>query len=437
MKQIINKLITIILVCLSVKGSAQSLQEFVNAALESNYHIRIMKNEAVIAANKNTAGNAGQLPTIDVNGSFSSSSNSTIQKLADGTIRGGNSANNSSFNLSLLANWTLFDGFGVYAKKDKLGYLEELGQLNSKFYIEQTVADIVMAYYQLVYEHQLMDNYRQSLKISDYRLRLEKKKKELGSGKGEEYGMALVDYQSDSIRLLAQEFTVKSLEIELNRLLNNDLEKEHNIRDTLFTSFPILIKDSLLRSVEHSNNQLEQMRLNELITETELRMARANRYPKIDLFAGYQFSKSFSEVGFINSNRNYGPVVGASISFNLYNGGNTSREIKNSRIYNENALLTKEQMHKNLNADALTLYNEYLSVSKRILLAKSNLDAIHTVHNIAVEQLKNGAINGYDFRQTQLTVLSTELTLSQLQFSLKTIEINLNRLTGKVVATYL
>lgn len=437
MKQIINSLLAIAVLFFSVNGSAQSLHEFINTALEKNYQIRIVKNEAQIASNNHTAGNAGQLPTITLGGNLSSSFNNTEQKLADGTVREGTNANNSSINLSVLANWTLFNGFAVYAQKDKLGYLEEMGVQNSKFYIEQTVADIALAYYQLVYENQLLSNYKQSLKISKYRFQLEKKKLELGSGKGEEYGLALVDYQTDSIRLIEQEFAIQSLEIALNKLLNNDLEQKHNPTDTSFSNLYLILKDSLLSSIQNNNNQLEQMRLTELITETELRMAKANRYPKIDLIAGYQFSKSFSEVGFVNSNRNYGPVVGVIISFNLFDGGNTNREIKNSLLFNENAKLTKEQTFISLNADALTLYNEYLSVNRRIALAQSNLEAIHKVFNIAEQQLKMGTINGYDFRQTQLKMLNIELTMKQLQFSLKAIEINLNRLTGNVVTSYL
>ena len=56
---------------------------------------------------------------------------------------------------------------------------------------------------------------------------------------------------------------------------------------------------------------------------------------------------------------------------------------------------------------------------------------------IAEEQLKQGAINGYDFRMTQQTLLDAQNALSQLQFSLKTLEIGINRLTGAVLEAYL
>jgi outer membrane protein TolC len=58
------------------------------------------------------------------------------------------------------------------------------------------------------------------------------------------------------------------------------------------------------------------------------------------------------------------------------------------------------------------------------------------VYKTAEEQLKQGSINGYDFRLTQLSLLNSELTLMQLQFALKAIEINLNRLSGKVLEAY-
>jgi outer membrane protein len=437
MNQILNKISVLAFICFAQIAWSQSLQEFINTALENNYQIRIQKNEAQIASNNNTIGNAGQLPTINLGGTASTSLNNTHQELSDGSVREGSNAKNSNINASATANWTLFNGFKIQAKKEQLDLLSQLGEQNSKFYIEQTVSDIVVAYHQLVYENQLLENYKQSLTISSYRLTLEKKRKEVGAGKTIDYGQALVDYQSDSIRFLAQMNTIKSLEIELNQLLSNPLEGNLSVDVQSFQMLPFPNKDSLILSVQNNNSSLGQMQLAELIAETELRMTMADHFPKIDLFAGYQFSKSFAEVGFINSNRSFGPVVGASINFNLFNGGKTNLAIKNSSIYQENAKLTKEQTHLNINADVLRMYYQYKSIQERVKLAESNVETINQVYEIASEQLKRGAINGYDFRLTQLSLLNTQLTLMELQFSLKAIEINLNRLSGEVLKAYL
>lgn len=418
-------------------GWSQSLSEFVNSALENNYQIQIVKNETQVAANNNTVGNAGQLPTIDFAGSGSTSLNNTQQSLSDGSVKEGSNAQNSSINASITANWTIFDGFRVQAKKQQLHILEQIGEQNAKFYIEQTISDVVVAYHQLVYEQQLLHNLEQSLSISAYRLSLEKKRKEVGAGKAIEYGQALVDYQSDSIRYLAQRNAIKSLEIELNRLLNSPLENELRIDISEFSIIPFPNKDSLIHDVKQNNVELSQKLLTELLAETDLRIAKANRSPKIDVFAGYQYSESFAEVGFINSNRSYGPTIGASISFNLFNGGKTILEIENSAVYQENAHLTKEQTNQNIDAEVLSLYYQYHSLQERILLASNNVVEINQVYEIASEQLKRGAINGYDFRLTQLTLLNAQLALMELQFAQKAVEINLNRLTGKVLISYM
>ena len=74
---------------------------------------------------------------------------------------------------------------------------------------------------------------------------------------------------------------------------------------------------------------------------------------------------------------------------------------------------------------------------ERIALATNNVEAMNKVYRVAAEQLKTGAINGYDFRLTQQSLLRAEVTLLNLKFSLKAIEINLNRLSGRVLTSYL
>lgn len=437
MKQISVNIIAIVALLVGTNCTAQTLQEFVNTAMQNNYQINIVKNEAKIATNNNVIGNTGMLPSVDLDGTYSNSFNNTRQEFADGTVREGSNAKNTNLSVSALANWTVFNGFSVYAKRDQLVYLERLGQINSKFYIEQTVSDIVTAYYQMVYEKQVLNNYQQSLNISSYRLNLERKRKEIGSSKAIDYSQALVDYQTDSIRLLEQQNTISGLQISINNLLNNALEQELNISEKEFSFSAIPAKDSLLQNIDQANQQIAQQRLQELIAETELRMTKASRMPKVDLFGGYQYSRSTAEIGFSNSSQNYGPIVGVTVSFNLFNGGSTNREIKNTKLYSENTSLTKQQVTQQINANSLIYYNEYKVLTTQIEIAKNNVDEMSKVYKIAESQLKSGSINSYDFRLTQQSLLNSELTLINLQLALKAVEINLNRMSGKIVESYL
>ena len=61
MKKFLNKnSLVVVLIGFSSLANAQTLQELINVALANNYQIRILKNEAQVAANNNTMGNAGQ-----------------------------------------------------------------------------------------------------------------------------------------------------------------------------------------------------------------------------------------------------------------------------------------------------------------------------------------------------------------------------------------
>lgn len=434
MKKIISSLILFAVVGLA---QAQTLEALINTALEKNYGIKIYHNEAIIAEHNNTAGNAGQLPTVGFEGTASTALNNTRQQLADGSIREGTNASSSNINFALMANWGLFQGFKVYAKRDQLGYLDDVGTVNAKFYIEQTVADIAMAYYQLKFQFGVLQNYQQALKVSKFRYELEEKRKAVGAGTGLSYQQALVDFQTDSMLVLEQLSILKSLQIDINKLLIDDPENEVHIKDTSFVLMALSPKDSLLNIVATENKILQQTQLEELIAETEIRIQKAEKYPQINLFAGVEYSKSFSEVGFINSNRNLGPVAGVNISFNLFNGGYVNRAIKNAKITFENAALNTKKVEQELNADIIKLYYQYDYLLQRLNIAQSNLKAAQKVLLIAQQQFDNGKINGYDFRNSQLSQLKSSMDVIQLQFTLKGTEIAIKRLCGAAVDAYL
>jgi hypothetical protein len=105
-------------------------------------------------------------------------------------------------------NWVIFDGFKMFVNKDRLGYLYQLGEVETKYYIEQSISDLAKAYYRLVTELKLRDSYAASQEISEYRRKLEKQKLDVGSGNALLYYQAVVDYNTDSSMLVNQEMLI-------------------------------------------------------------------------------------------------------------------------------------------------------------------------------------------------------------------------------------
>jgi outer membrane protein TolC len=103
----------------------------------------------------------------------------------------------------------------------------------------------------------------------------------------------------------------------------------------------------------------------------------------------------------------------------------------------ESANLSRADVNLSLDAAVLNLYKQYASLQNRMALATQNIQVMESIYASAEEQLRRGAINGLDFRTIQLNLLNSELSLIQLQFLLKAVEVNINRLSGSVVEAYL
>lgn len=85
-----------------------SLQEAISIALQNNYDIKLIKNEAEIAKNNANWGNAGMLPMVTGDFSTGGSRQNTVQTQASGTERRINGARNSNMGYGVGLNWTVF-----------------------------------------------------------------------------------------------------------------------------------------------------------------------------------------------------------------------------------------------------------------------------------------------------------------------------------------
>ncbi len=427
-----RKFFLLILVFGLGQARAQSLESFIQEALEKNYDIRITRTEADIAENNNTAGNAGFLPVIDAGGQYSISESNTEQNFFNGEQRQGTGARNTGLNGDIAFNWRVFDGLRMFANRDRLSYLESIGVSNVRFFIDQTVADIASVYYEIIKEYRVLEILKSSLTVSRYRFKLENARKQVGAGTALAYNQALVDYRSDSSLIINQEAIIKQLEIELNRIANRNLSDSltHNNEIPLVRDLPG--ENELVQAAIESNQNLEIARLNELVAESDIRFARADHYPMVDIFSNYSYNRSTSEIGFVESNRSYGPQLGVRVRMNLYNGGNVNREVRNAEMQRNIALLSRESAELNIQAEIMQQVTLYQTLIERLAIADNNVISAGKALDVARAQLNEGEINGIDFRVAQVTLINIQNGREQILYSLKAVEINLLRLMGRI-----
>lgn len=422
---------------ISVAQEVYNLKMLIDRVLEENYQILIQRNLQLVTENNNTLGNAGFLPVVDAEGNATLSYNNTKQEYASGSTNEGSNAKSSNLNGMLIVNWTVFDGFKMFAKRNQLDLIQQLGVVNTRYFIEQTVADVTLAYYEVILQKELLENYRNTLEISRFRYQLEKKKITVGSGNALLFNQALVDYNNDSLTVLETEMVIKTLEIRITRFANLDPDNPLSLEKVDISPGIIGNKDSLVAKAIAANPEIKQSMLEEMIAGQNVQIEKADYYPIVNLFGQYSGTNQSNEVGFMLQNKSYGPMFGISVRFNLYNGGNDRREVINQEIVQDNTVLNNENTFSLIRAAVIEKHYHYNALMQQFKLAKENAMAAQRSLDIATLQFQNGTISGFDFRQTQLTLIIANNKANQIGFRIKAAEIELNRLTGDLLDAYL
>ncbi|MFO7721726.1 MAG: TolC family protein [Bacteroidales bacterium] len=426
--------LVLLLVTIQLTGQERfTLEQLIQLALQENYQIRIVQKQQQMAENLNTPGNAGMLPSIGIASDNSLDIQTSESKLYTGITRSGTNASSTRASVMAELDWTVFDGFAMFAERDRLALLASLGAVNTRYYVEQTIADLAASYYLLVKEQQLLDTYRQLMTVSAFRLELEEKKFSIGSGNALLYNQALLDLHADSILLLNQMMQIRDQQIRINRIINRSPGLLLDPAEPTIPLHGIPISANLTEKATAHNIDLERAKLGEILAETSLRIERGQRYPQVSVFSNYGVTYQTSETGIVESARSHGAQFGFRIRFNLYDGGRQTTSINNALLAREGAELSSIDIHKQLESDLARLTEAYLSLEKQSRLLNENLDAATRSLQIAREQFLSGLINGYDFRQTQLTSLRAENQLIELRYAMKMIEIDMDRITGKLM----
>lgn len=406
------------------------LEALINLALQENYQLQIIQNQQQMAENLNTPGNAGMLPVAGVAAERSWDIQSSESNFFTGETRSGDNAQSDRFNAMVEVDWTIFDGFSMFARRNRLELLAKLGELDTRYYIEETVADLARAYYLLIREQRLLEVYLQSLEVSAFRFDLEESKRNIGSGNALLYYQAMVDLNADSLRVVEQQMNIRDQQIQINRIINRAPHLPMLPRNEDIDMQGIAAVEELIEMAVNNATDLERTRLEEMLSEANLRVERGERYPRIDLFGNYSYSGQSSELGIIESSKSHGAHFGIRVRFNLYDGGRQNTRIKNVLLEQESSGIIAEDTRAVIESELTRLTDRYDAFVQQRQLLVNNLDAAGRSLEIAREQFQQGAINGYEFRQTQLSALQVEDQLMHLKYAMRVIEIDIYRISG-------
>lgn len=414
-----------------------SLNDCINIGLERNFSILVAKNSEAIAKNNYTLGNAGFLPTLDLNSRYSGTLNDNTQKMTDGTESSSYNVHNTTANAGLSLGFTIFNGFNVQTTYKKLNELRQVGELNTQLAIENLVADIIAGYYNYIEQVQLLGNLRYAVTLSKERLRIDEDRYLLGSGSKLQVLQSRVYLNSDSSRLSKQFEIVRSAEIRLNEYMAvEDLSIPFISQDTVIVINPSLVYEKLLEETLAQNTSLLIAEKNKTISGYDYKLITSRSYPYLNLSSGYSYNLNSYSNSSMRNQLTAGMSYGLTLGLNIFDGLNQRRSIRNSSIEIQNKDLRYQEIEQGIKADLITIFNGYNNNLRLIALEEQNLETATENLYIALERYKLGNLSGIDLREVQKSLLDARERLLSVQYQAKLGEISLLLISGRIMEYY-
>ncbi|MEO1216454.1 MAG: TolC family protein [Bacteroidota bacterium] len=434
-----KKIIIYILGCFvaSLQLQAQdtlNLDESIQIALENNYGILIAKNDAQVSKNNAHKGAAGLLPVISFGGSGNYQNNATKLEFASPEFPAvdQSGAQSITYQAGITANYTLYSGGRNKNNYQVLKTSALLSETQSKATIEATITQVANAYYTIARLALSYKTLQENLDISQKRLSRAKNQQEFGSANKLIVLNAEVDINTDSTNLLTSFYNLENAKRSFNRLIGRPIDTPFSL--DIFLGFEEMISlEALMENALANNVQMRLAEYNQQISELNLNIAKGAYKPSLSLNAGYNYSMTENDAGLIISQRNIGPSVGASLNFDIFTGNTRKVNEQNAKISLENSRYQLEDTRLNLERDLANAYYTYQNNLSQLRLEEKSLNAAEENFRRTEEALKLGQSNSLQFREAQLNLQRAKDRLDDLKYTAKLSEIEVLRLSGKLV----
>ncbi len=406
-----------------------TLREAIDTALKNNYDIKLINNDLLIARNNNNAGNAGFLPAVVGNLANSGSNQHTIRTPASGPEQELSGVKNTNLNYGVALDWTIFDGFQMFANYDRLKELQKQGEVNTKAVILTTIADVVNSYYAMMRQQQLVVAKDSAMEISRLRRRIAESKLQIGRGSKLDVLAAIVDFNTDTSSYLQEKNLLKTSMVTLNQIMARDLNIEFKVDEIMNIQNDLVLQD-LAEKTQQLNPSLQNAFINKKIAELNLKQIKGQRYPTLAVNSGYQVSKSTSPTGFNQKIQANGLTYGLTASINIFNGFLQRQNERNAKVSISSAELDMERTRQGINAQLISTYQNYMTNLDLLKIEAGNVEVADQNLQITLDKYRLGSISPLELREAQRNSINAITRLLDAKYQAKITEISLKEISG-------
>jgi len=399
--------------------------------LENNFGIQIAENDLEIAKNLTDKKANGYRPSVVADAGINGTLGSSSQNFSNGLEASTSNAFNWGANASVGANYTIFD-----KRRDltleQLQQSVELSDIQLRQTIEQNLLIVYNQYYLLVQLGENIKSLEEVIDISRDQLRRAQYSLDLGQGDGLAILNVQVDIQRDSVSLLNAQMSLDNAKRDLNVAMGRDSDIAFDVNPDQLTAQALSL-ESLIEEAKNKNTNLQLNKLGIDINMMNLDIIDAERKPTVFAGASYGLNYSDNATGsFINQSNSRGLNGNIGLSWTLYDASRSVRN-QNAILNIENQKLQLENLEQLIERDIRNAWSNYQNAIFVLEVEKKALDTNQENFERTEEKVKAGQLGTIEFRQAQLNLLTSQVSLANARVSTKLREIELLQLAGKLL----
>ncbi|MEM6769993.1 MAG: TolC family protein, partial [Bacteroidota bacterium] len=331
------------------------------------------------------------------------------------------------------ANWLVYDGGAGKTRLEQLRLVDQAMALQLANAREQTVAGVTKTYLAAAKLERQLELAAENIELSNARLARAERDTRYGQVNSLRRLQAQVDLNTDSAAYRNLILQVDNLKRSLNELMGRAPET------LLSLSVPSTLRPRQIDYVQleedllFHNEDLAQARHRIKQSEQELQLAGTAWKPNVQLYANASYFNQTDNANFLLENRAIGTQAGVRVSYSLYDGGARSVQKQQAKISIEqrNAEVTAvTQQLKTLLRQALATYD---NARVQLRLEQANLPTFELNFTKTEEDFRLGQVDATVLRTAQLNLNAAKTRIALLEFGVREAEVELLRLTGRLV----
>lgn len=211
--------------------------------------------------------------------------------------------------------------------------------------------------------------------------------------------------------------------------------------DTEETGGNLMDIESLKKDGLRMRPEIKSAEISQSVAEKSVRLKKGDRWPVLSIEGQYSKTSSSNDGTMGGTSLEYdqdvsGYMLGAKLTFTLFDGGLRNAEIKQSYARERQAKLSVDETRKKI---VLEIQDAFLSVSTQKSRLKSLEDKLkfsRQNYTAVSELFKHGLSNSVDMMDANTLLVSSERELSDAEFGYKLSLLFLKRATGTLLGNY-